>query len=472
MQVSARSVLMSGIAVFSASAIAITPVQVTPPDITVANPAAEQAALSQDMVELLAAVQRIAPLLSQVQGQAGPDIAAAAPTASALAFPGLGNAIINTYNAIEPWVAYGVSLAQYAVGWIPGIGWLAPQIGIFYNFGEQIVQTITFNAAYWIGGSISFPQAIYNDILGTANAFIYLANAQLAFWLPPLPPIPNLPWFGVLSTQAAGLTADAVAPANAASDLVNAIYTPVSNSISYGVDVLQAALAPIPVVRIVGDQANILWDSLADPIADSFVYQLVDPVLNQPLNINSYINGAYAVGTTTVNSVIGTALAEASYFLGVPLAASANAQNAELKTNDVASVPSIVKDSLGSKAETGKPARPLAEVTDTIRNVRNDIRATITDRRGLDAAADKSGNDVVRSLGEVSNPLGKDVASVIRGTLRAGKPDKVATDVADAPKTVAKSVGDAAKNVVKNVRQAVKNVRHAAKESAKSGGDG
>jgi hypothetical protein len=45
----------------------------------------------------------------------------------------LGNAIIGAYSAIEPWVAYGVDLADYALGWVP-YGWLiGDQINIFYD---------------------------------------------------------------------------------------------------------------------------------------------------------------------------------------------------------------------------------------------------------------------------------------------------------------------------------------------------
>jgi hypothetical protein len=141
-------------------------------------------------------------------------------------------------------------------------------------------------------------------MLDGANSFIRLLNSEMIYglgFLPPLPPgspipqIPYLPWFGLLQAQIAATSAEALAAEvgvqNVASDLVNAIYTPVSNSITYGVDMLQAVLAPIPLVNIVGDQASILWNSLADPIADSVVYQLINPVLNQPLNINSYING-------------------------------------------------------------------------------------------------------------------------------------------------------------------------------------
>ena len=72
--------------------------------------------------------------------------------------------------------AVGFELAAYAVGWVPYVGWLAPQIMIFYNFGERIVRSITFNVADWLGGSISFWQGLANVVVDTINSFIYFAN--------------------------------------------------------------------------------------------------------------------------------------------------------------------------------------------------------------------------------------------------------------------------------------------------------
>ena len=133
---------------------------------------------------------------------------------------------------------------------------------------------------------------------------------------------------------------------NVASDLVDAVYIPVRNTIDYGVSVFQNVLAPIPVVRIVGDQTELLWDYLVEPISNSVVFDAIDPILNAPLNINTYINAAYDVGATTVNSVINTGFAEANYFLGgLPFAASAQ-QSQVNKTAEVSTVPSIVKHSL------------------------------------------------------------------------------------------------------------------------------
>ncbi len=112
--------------------------------------------------------------------------------------------IKNTYNAVEPWVQWGFEVAAYAVGWVPYVGWLAPQIMIFYNLGERIVRSITFNIADWIGGQVSFTQGLINVGVDTINSFIFFANDQLAFWLPPLPPIPPIGPFA--ATETAELT--------------------------------------------------------------------------------------------------------------------------------------------------------------------------------------------------------------------------------------------------------------------------
>jgi hypothetical protein len=121
----------------------------------------------------------------------------------------IGGTIKNVYNSIEPWVRYGFELAAYAVGWVPYVGWLSPQIIIFYNFGERIVRSITFNIADWLDGNVSFGQGLVNVGVDTVNSFIQLGIDQLNFWLPPLPPLPPLP-------LTAKVTAAVTAPVSAA----------------------------------------------------------------------------------------------------------------------------------------------------------------------------------------------------------------------------------------------------------------
>ena len=104
----------------------------------------------------------------------------------------IGTSIKGIYNAVEPWVQYGFDLAAYAVGWVPYVGWLAPQITIFYHFGERIARSITFNIADWLDGRISFGQGLINVGVDTFNSFVQLGIDQWNFWLPsiPLPPLP------------------------------------------------------------------------------------------------------------------------------------------------------------------------------------------------------------------------------------------------------------------------------------------
>jgi hypothetical protein len=104
----------------------------------------------------------------------------------------IGTSIKGIYNAVEPWVQYGFELAAYGVGFVPYVGWLAPQITIFYHFGERIARSITFNIADWLDGRISFGQGLINVGVDTFNSFVQLGIDQWNFWLPsiPLPPLP------------------------------------------------------------------------------------------------------------------------------------------------------------------------------------------------------------------------------------------------------------------------------------------
>jgi len=123
-----------------------------------------------------------------------PTIPAPTPNPTA---GGFEDAIINTYRAIEPWVRWGFELAAYAVGWVPWVGWLAPQIMIFYNFGERIVESLVVNSANWLWGPLSFVNAVGNVAIDSWNALVQLGIDQWNFWLPSLPPLPPFP----LATQ-------------------------------------------------------------------------------------------------------------------------------------------------------------------------------------------------------------------------------------------------------------------------------
>jgi hypothetical protein len=474
MQISARSIFMAGVATLTVTAVAAAPtVQPAPPR-------------SEPTVQLTANVQQLLPqqpplltlLLNSPQTLLGPaaPLGTLPPAPTPLAIPiapNLANTIDNIYIAVEPWVRYGFEVATSIVRWIPYVGWFAGQIMVFYNFGESIVASGVFNFTDWLRGNGGIAENLVDFGVDVGLAFVWLGLDELAQFVPlppiPLPPRPPLQGPFLAAATLMGPTgAPEVAVQNAASDLVNAVYTPVSNTITYGVDVLQAALAPIPLVNIAGDQASILWNVLADPIADSVVYGAIDPILNAPLNINSYINGAYNVGATTVNSLINTGFAEANYFLG-GLPFTASTQQSQLnRTAEVSSVPSIVKNTLAPQNKVDESPGPLAEVAKTVRNVRTEIRSALTERgtgdaKQVDDAADAGGNTVVRTQGDARGPLTKAISDVTKAA-GSGKSDNVAADVANAPRSIVKSLSDTARKVVKDVRQAAKDARNTAKD--------
>lgn len=199
MKKSVRSVLTTGVALITAAGIVFVPSVKEPQPPT--RPAAVR--LAAPSVQLTASVQPLVTTTSLPSLLAEWVDRIIVPPSASAPFPtpqfppvvggnSIGSVIENTYNAVEPWVQWGFELVAYGVGWVPYVGWLAPQVMIFYNLGERIVRSITFNIADWLDGDISFVQGLVNVGIDTINSFIFFANDQLAFWLPPLPPIPPI----------------------------------------------------------------------------------------------------------------------------------------------------------------------------------------------------------------------------------------------------------------------------------------
>jgi len=209
MGISVRSCLTTGVAAITAASVAFAPsvrepvpAASHPPVGHVASPAIRLTA----QIQPLAAPTSLPGWIERIL--IPPSAGAPFPTPQfppVVAPTSVGSSIIWVYNAVEPWARYVADLAAYAVGWIPYVGWLAPQITIFYNFGERIARSITYNIAFWLDGDISFTQGLINVGIDTINSFIFLANDQLAFWLPPLPPIPPI---GPFAAAAEPMTAE------------------------------------------------------------------------------------------------------------------------------------------------------------------------------------------------------------------------------------------------------------------------
>jgi hypothetical protein len=193
-----RKLATTGIALVGVGAIAIAPTVQTPPPPAAPAVSAVRlaAATTPSVVEPLAQTNAIGALLRLDLGRfiIPPSWGQPFPTPQ---FPGpspaptdFAGTIKSTYVAIEPWVHYGFQLAQYAVGWVPYVGWLSPQIDIFYHFGERIVRSLVFNSADWLWGPLPFVEGLGNIARDSWNSLVQLGIDQWNFWLPPLPPLP------------------------------------------------------------------------------------------------------------------------------------------------------------------------------------------------------------------------------------------------------------------------------------------
>ncbi len=167
MDVSARSFLTSAVTVVSATTLALHPAVI---------PEAARA-FEPTTVQLASAAEIF-----------GPDLLDSA----AVAAQSLGDDIEALYNAVEPWVAYGVNFLSWAVGWVPVAGLLAPQLIFDYDLGEAITQSLVFNTADLLGGTVSFSEALSNINTATTDAINAFINAEIGWiesMLPPAPPL-------------------------------------------------------------------------------------------------------------------------------------------------------------------------------------------------------------------------------------------------------------------------------------------
>ena len=147
------------------------------------------------------------------------DLAGAAAATSPI-----GAGIENAYLALEPFVQYGAELLRWAVGWVPFVGLLAPQITFFYDFGESITRSLLFNTIELLDGTSSFGAAlsmIGSDVGAAFSTLVQTQQAWIQGLLPPLPPFPTFPTAAALDGD---LTPDLAAGTAALGDSMMTSY--------------------------------------------------------------------------------------------------------------------------------------------------------------------------------------------------------------------------------------------------------
>ena len=208
MRLRVRPYLMAGVAVVAAGSISL-PSSVTPSSApAVRHDSVALTAQARSFDTLPAALVAVRPTAPDAGPTELPKLLAealdTAPSAqaSALALPGLGNAIIDAYYTVMPWVDWGVNLAVYATEWIPLVNLLTPQIDIFYySLIRPIITSGVFNFAYWVGGAIDFSQGLtnfFNESVAAAGNFV---NTEINWFLSLFPPLP--PFFPLAAASQA-----------------------------------------------------------------------------------------------------------------------------------------------------------------------------------------------------------------------------------------------------------------------------
>ncbi len=208
MRLRVRPYLMAGVAVVAAGSISL-PSSVTPSSApAVRHDSVALTAQARTFDALPAALVAVRPSAPDAGPTELPKLLAealdTAPSAqaSALALPGLGNAIIDAYYTVMPWVDWGVNLAVYATEWIPLVNLLTPQIDIFYySLIRPIITSGVFNFAYWVGGAIDFSQGLTNFFNESVAAGVNFINTEIDWFLSFLPPLP--PFFPLAAASQA-----------------------------------------------------------------------------------------------------------------------------------------------------------------------------------------------------------------------------------------------------------------------------
>lgn len=228
----------------------------------------------------------------------------------------------------------------------------------------------------------------------------------------PLPQEPSTQWLPVRLSAAVSAPADptlntaeriapslftpppappaVVQPQNAASNVIDSVY-----SISrYWANYVSLDLGPwligwIPFGYLINDQIYIWYPTFVLPVVDSFVYDFLDPVVNNPLNVNVWLDGLGAIANTAGNGVVSGVQQEINYLFSLqwlpfpipplppfPLATTASASFAQ--ADGAATLISTLRDALAQASDRLSDASK--KFFGSVGAVGSDAPTTVADR--------------------------------------------------------------------------------------------
>ena len=208
-----------------------------------------------------------------------------------------------------------------------------------------------------------------------------------------------------LGVPAAPALAAAPEPLNATSDVINSVYSFTRYWANYAtLDLTPWVLQFIPFGWVVTDQINIWYQPFVLRTTDAFVYDFLDPIVNNPLNLNVWINSGIALANAAISGLINGVIGEINYLFGwilPPLPPLPNVAAEDLTTQtlatsaDVTAVPALARAALAPPDETGLVA------ADTV-----DAEAEPNEGAAAEAqTADTAAADVSAPAADVTTPV-------------------------------------------------------------------
>ncbi|CAA0127914.1 Uncharacterised protein [Mycolicibacterium vanbaalenii] len=172
---------------------------------------------------------------------------------------------------------------------------------------------------------------------------------------------------GPADSPADAQTIDDPAPLNAASDLIDGVYS----FTRYWANYVSLELGPwlinwIPFGYLISDQIYIWYPDFVLPVVDSFVYDFLDPVVNNPLDLGVWINGIGDIINTAVTGVYNGIVSEIDYVLSfgwfpIPLPPLPDFPLPGLTSDSAVTATALTADDLGAPATDAVDDAPAAE---------------------------------------------------------------------------------------------------------------
>ncbi|HEX5143774.1 MAG TPA: hypothetical protein VFW21_07880 [Mycobacterium sp.] len=218
-------------------------------------------------------------------------------------------------------------------------------------------------------------------------------------------------------TDVPSTVADAT-PQNAASNVIDTVYSVARYWANYvALDLGPWLINWIPFGYLISDQIYIWYPSFVLPVVDSFVYQFLDPVVNDPFNWSVWADGLRAIANTAVSGAGAGIRSEINYLVSL--------QWFPIPLPPLPPLPFAAAAATPTALAASDPAATLA----------NSIGEAVTDAsRALTSGLQEMGRLANSELARAFNQLARDadaLANSARAAVAAG--EKFVSDAFGAP---------------------------------------